>query len=123
MTSSQITRVLRTYFPTERDRIIRESALRKILTDLFATADNTETNTTTGIIQAQNIGVVDAADGQLIPHDLATNKLEVSFYLGGELPTNTIGWEPEGPHNIKIYLPITDPPTLFTGDIYIKKRN
>lgn len=123
MTPDQVNRILDTYFPTARDRVIRESTLRKVLSEVFSTTTSPDTTMATSIVTAENISVTDATDGQEITHTRGSQKLAITFYLGGTVPTNTIGWEPVGPNKIKIYLPVLDEGlSLFTGDIYIQSR-
>jgi hypothetical protein len=82
-------------------------------------------NTGSYSLEKQNITVSNIADEAEITHSLGTSKLDVTFYDAGGRKNNNIDWQSLDPNTIKVFLPWADndEPDVFTGDIFIIKRN
>lgn len=72
----------------------------------------------------QNIIVVDLEEGEIVTHNLQTQKLEVTFFDSNNRQVKEMDFEPISETQIKVYLPFGDGIVTpkFTGDIYLKRR-
>lgn len=116
-TRAEIEQIIDDNLPSNGKRDIKAVHFRNVLVMLL---DYMDQNT----IEKKNIAVLSLLDGDLITHNMNSDKLDVRFYAANE-ENRTLTWEPVGLNNIRVYLPELDGVGVntFIGDVFIIKRS